>query len=366
MRLRMLIMEYRMPLNLNLDALSRAASIPVAGAASQKVKENDVFTSSFGYRVPETDDLLGYGAELRPRSADRHPRLRSSRNSVHVMSLLPINTTRYPLPPSITTTFTEASAPIPTNPFLPPLSPIINLLSDIMTPPIPPPRTHKSAFVQKITFEAAKDPEAWKKSLDAQLEEVNALHHARPPVASERVRRPDMHHRDSSRTYLDLPQQAFSSGLAYDTLLSTSDMMLSPSFGFDEDNLLRASSAFAGLTSASTTASPSCQPQQQQQQQKKKKKKTQDNHVADSLASAISGVKSISPQEFEFDFTVPSASSSSRGLSGFSNQSHVVSDSIAINQYRPFMKPVRGVRIGQPEHLSPSLTHLERPSLVLT
>ncbi|KAG8948503.1 hypothetical protein FRC04_009712 [Tulasnella sp. 424] len=325
MRLRMLIMEYRMPLNLNLDALSRAASIPVAGAASQKVKENDVFTSSFGYRVPETDDLLGYGAELRP-----------------------------------------PSAPIPTNPFLPPLSPIINLLSDIMTPPIPPPRTHKSAFVQKITFEAAKDPEAWKKSLDAQLEEVNALHHARPPVASERVRRPDMHHRDSSRTYLDLPQQAFSSGLAYDTLLSTSDMMLSPSFGFDEDNLLRASSAFAGLTSASTTASPSCQPQQQQQQQKKKKKKTQDNHVADSLASAISGVKSISPQEFEFDFTVPSASSSSRGLSGFSNQSHVVSDSIAINQYRPFMKPVRGVRIGQPEHLSPSLTHLERPSLVLT
>lgn len=116
-----------------------------------------------------------------------------------------------------------------------------------------------------------------------------------------------MHHRDSSRTYLDLPQQAFSSGLAYDTFLSTSDssMMLSPSFGFDEDSLLGGSSAFAGLTSASTV-SPSRQPQQQPQQ-----KKTQDNHVADSLASGISGVKSISPEEFEFDFTVPSTSSSS-------------------------------------------------------
>ncbi|KIO28935.1 hypothetical protein M407DRAFT_175924 [Tulasnella calospora MUT 4182] len=143
-------------------------------------------------------------------------------------------------------------------------------------------------------------------SLSSLLTSAESSGSAKPPVASERVRRPGMHHRDSSRTYLDLPQQAFSNGLAYDSFLSTSDasMMLSPSFGFDEDSLLGGSSAFVGLSSS--TPSPTQPPRQQQQQPK-----VQDNNVADSLASAISGVKSISPEEFEFDFTVPSTSSSS-------------------------------------------------------
>ncbi|KAG8921435.1 hypothetical protein FRC00_008655, partial [Tulasnella sp. 408] len=140
-------------------------------------------------------------------------------------------------------------------------------------------------------------------SLSSLLTSAESSGSAKPPVASERVRRPGMHHRDSSRTYLDLPQQAFSSGLAYDSFLSTSDssMMLSPSFGFDEDSLLGGSSAFVGLSSS---ASPTQPPRQQQ-------KKVQDSRVADSLASAISGVKCISSEEFEFDFTVPSTSSSS-------------------------------------------------------
>ncbi|KAG8990767.1 hypothetical protein FRB94_000714 [Tulasnella sp. JGI-2019a] len=125
---------------------------------------------------------------------------------------------------------------------------------------------------------------------------------AKAPVASERVSmRSNMHHRSESLSngYMYDSGNPFS----FESLLSSGPSG-SSSFGFDEDSLMASHSALAKPTTSDPFADLFAST-------------PDDSSDENALKKAISGVKSTGPNEFEFDFAMPCASSSSTPLASY-------------------------------------------------